>query len=401
LAQSSAAPRDCRWQTRAPGGGRHLTAAGRAAQNGFANGAAALFNGATRRGRGMSETQDFTGTMPVREQHRFDVEPLARWMADHVAGFRGPLTVEQFRGGQSNPTFRLTAGGKHYVLRRKPPGKLLPSAHAVDREYRVLTALQGSGVPVPRTYALCTDEAVIGTWFYVMECVDGRVFWEPHLPDVSKRERFAIYDSLCEVMARLHAVDFRRIGLEDYGRPGNYFARQISRWSKQYYASIDTPLPEMDALCDWLPRSIPPGDDTSIIHGDFKLDNTIVHPTEPRIVAVLDWEISTLGHPLGDFTYLCMPWYRPGAFQSFDLAELGLPTLAQFAATYCARTGRPPIDHFAWYEAFHQFRNACILQGILGRVRDGTASSEHATTLATSIEPMVRAAFGIAKSLGM
>jgi aminoglycoside phosphotransferase (APT) family kinase protein len=350
----------------------------------------------------MGERQEiFSGTERVRERHRVDAGRLERFMREHVPGFRGTLELEQFKGGQSNPTYRVSAGGTRYVVRRKPPGQLLPSAHAVDREYRVLTALQGSGVPVPRTYALCTDESVLGTWFYVMECVEGRVFWEPHLPDVSKRERFAIYDSLCEVMAKLHSVDYLALGLEDYGRPGNYFARQIARWSKQYYASIDAPLPEMDALCDWLPRSIPPGDDVSIIHGDFKLDNTIVHPTEPRIVAVLDWEISTLGHPLGDFTYLCTPWYPLGAFQSFDLGALGMPTLEEYAASYCRRTGRPPIDHFAWYQSFHLFRNACILQGILGRVRDGTASSEHATTLASSVGPLVRTSFGIAKSLGM
>jgi len=349
----------------------------------------------------MGERQEiFSGTEPVRERHRVDRDRLEAWMREHVDGFRGSLEIEQFKGGQSNPTYRVAAGGTRYVVRRKPPGQLLPSAHAVDREYRVLSALQGTGVPVPRTYALCTDDSVIGTWFYVMDCVEGRVFWDPHLPDVSKRERFAIYDSLCEVLAKLHAVDFRKLGLEDYGRPGNYFARQISRWSKQYYASIDAPLAAMDRLNEWLPRTIPPGDETSIIHGDFKLDNTIVHPTEPRIVAVLDWEISTLGHPLGDFTYLCMPWIELGAFRGLDLDELGLPSLDAYAASYCRRAGRPPIESFAWYRAFHLFRNACILQGILGRVRDGTASSEHATLLASGVGPLAEAGWKIAKSLG-
>jgi len=226
------------------------------------------------------------------------------------------------------------------------------------------------------------------------------VFWEPHLPDLSRRERFAIYDSLCEVLSRLHALDYRKLGLEDYGRPGNYFARQISRWSKQYYASVEKPHAEMDALADWLPRTIPAGDETTIIHGDYKLDNTIVHPTEPRIVAVLDWEISTLGHPLGDFTYLCMPWIELGAFRGLDLDELGLPALDEYAASYCRRAGRPSIESFAWYRAFHLFRNACILQGILGRVRDGTAASEHATLLASGVGPLAVAGWRIAKSLG-
>jgi aminoglycoside phosphotransferase (APT) family kinase protein len=220
------------------------------------------------------------------------------------------------------------------------------------------------------------------------------------MPDLSPRERFAIYDSLCEVLAALHSLDYEKLGLADFGRPGNYFARQISRWSKQYYASIESPTREMDALNEWLPRTIPPGDDTSIIHGDFKLDNTIVHPTEPRIVAVLDWEISTLGHPLGDFTYLCMPWFALGAFRGLDVAQLGLPSVDEYAASYCRRSGRPPIEHFAWYQAFHLFRNACILQGILGRVRDGTAASEHPTLLASAVGPLAEAGWKIAKSLG-
>ncbi len=342
----------------------------------------------------------FSGTEPVRARHRIDPARLEDWMRAHVDGFRGLLDVAQFKGGQSNPTYRIDAGGARYVVRRKPPGQLLPSAHAVDREYRVLSALQGTGVPVPRTYALCSDESVLGTPFYVMECVEGRVFWEPQLPDLSRAERFAIYDSLCEVLAKLQSLDYRKLGLGDFGRPGNYFARQISRWSKQYYASTDAPLPHMDALYDWLPRTIPPGDDTSIIHGDFKLDNTIVHPSEPRIVAVLDWEISTLGHPLGDFTYLCMPWFGLGAFRGLDLAALGLPTREQYTAAYCRRTGRTGVDSVAWYEAFHLFRNACILQGILGRVRDGTASSEHATELANGVGPLAETAWDIAKSLG-
>ena len=349
----------------------------------------------------MGERQEiYSGTEPVRERHRVDPARLEAWMREHVPGFRGRLSILQFKGGQSNPTYRVEAGGTRYVVRRKPPGQLLPSAHAVDREYRVLTALAGTGVPVPRTYALCTDPGVLGTWFYVMECVEGRVLWEPALPDLDKRERFAIYDSLCEVLAKLHAVDWRAIGLADFGRPGNYFARQISRWSKQYHASVVRPLEPMARLAEWLPRTIPAGDETTLIHGDFKLDNIIVHPTEPRIVAVIDWEISTLGHPLGDFTYLCMPWYRLGAFRKLDLDAQGLPRLDAYAAAYSRRAGRPSIDSFAWYEAFQLFRSACILQGIIGRVRDGTASSEHASTLADVIGPQADTAWKIAQSLG-
>jgi aminoglycoside phosphotransferase (APT) family kinase protein len=349
----------------------------------------------------MAERQEmFQGTEEVRERHRFDAKRLEAWMRENVAGFRGSLQVAQFKGGQSNPTYRVEAGGTRYVVRRKPPGQLLPSAHAVDREFRILRALEGTGVPAPHVYALCTDESVIGTWFYVMEFVDGRVLWEPALPDLTPRERFAIYDSLNEVLAKLHSVDYEARGLEDFGKPGNYFARQISRWSKQYLASITRPVPEMDALLDWLPRTIPPGDDVTIIHGDFKLDNTVVHPTEPRIVAVLDWEISTLGHPLGDFTYLCMPWYPTGSFQGLDLQRLGLPTLSEYAATYFRRTGRPPVTSFEWYQAFQLFRTACILQGIIGRVRDGTAASDHANALAGGVPMLARAAWTIARSLG-
>ena len=349
----------------------------------------------------MADRQEiFAGTQPVRERHRIDADRLADWMRANVPGFRGALSLDQFRGGQSNPTYRVEAGGTRYVVRRKPPGQLLPSAHAVDREYRVLSALQRTDVPVPRTYALCTDESVIGTWFYVMECVEGRVLWEPHLPGCAPAERFAIYDSLCDVLARLHRVDWRALGLEDFGRPGNYFARQLSRWTKQYQASQTEPVPEMDALMDWLPRTIPPGDDTALIHGDFKLDNTILHPTEPRVIAILDWEISTLGNPLGDFTYLCMPWYEGGAFAELDLASHGLPTLAEYAASYCRRTGRASIESFDWYAAYQMYRAACIYQGILGRVRDGTAASDNASTIADVVPRMARIAWAIARRLG-
>jgi len=326
----------------------------------------------------------FTGTMPVQEKHRFDAARLEAYLREHVAGFAGPLMVEQFKGGQSNPTYRLSAGGRHYVLRRKPPGKLLASAHAVDREYRVITALAGSAVPVAKTYCLCQDESVIGTAFYVMEWVDGRVLWDPTLPGLASAQRTAIYDEMNRVIAALHRVDYKAAGLEDYGKPGNYFERQISRWTKQYRASETEKIDAMDQLITWLPANIPPGDETTIVHGDFRLDNVIFHATEPRIVAVLDWELSTLGHPLADFSYHCMNWHLPaGAMRGLggaDVAALGIPAEADYVKTYCARTGRGPIDpdHWDFYMAYNLFRMAGILQGIMGRVVDGTAASAHA-----------------------
>jgi aminoglycoside phosphotransferase (APT) family kinase protein len=349
----------------------------------------------------MADRQEiFSGTQPVRERHRIDAARLTTWMRANVPGLRGELDVTQFKGGQSNPTYRVEAGGTRYVVRRKPPGQLLASAHAVDREYRVLSALRDTGVPVPRTYALCTDDSVLGTWFYVMECVEGRVFWEPSLPTCKPAERFAIYDSLNETLARLHSVDWQALGLADFGRPGNYFARQLSRWTKQYQASQTQAVPEMDALMEWLPRTIPTSDETRIIHGDFKLDNTILHPTEPRVIAILDWEISTLGHPLGDFTYLCMPWLEGGAFSALDLQALGLPSLESYAAAYCARTGRAKIESFDWYAAYQMYRAACIYQGIVGRVRDGTAASDNASTVANVVPTFARSAYAIARRLG-
>src|SRR5579862_5163214 len=332
-----------------------------------------------RRCAPMSTTDDFTGTMPVREQHRFDVARLEAWMAEHIAGFAGPVEVEQFRGGQSNPTYRVSAGGQRYVLRRKPPGKLLPSAHAVDREYRIITALAQTDVPVAKSYALCPDETVIGTAFYVMDYVAGRVFWEPTLPELSRDERRPIFEAMNDVIARLHRVDYAGIGLGDYGRPGNYVMRQIDRWTKQYRASETGTILTMDRLIDWLPRNAPAEEETSIIHGDFRIDNMIFHPTEPRVLAVLDWELSTLGNPLADFAYHMMPWrlgretYR-GLF-GFDLAALGIPSEEEGCALYCRRTGRSSLPHWDFYIAFNMFRLAAILQGIMGRVREGTAAS--------------------------
>ena len=252
--------------------------------------------------------EEFVGTMPVQDKHRFDATALERYMRDHVEGFSGGLTVEQFKGGQSNPTYRLSAGGKRYVLRRKPPGKLLPSAHAVDREYRVITALYQTEIPVAKTYALCADENVIGTAFYIMDCVEGRVLWDQALPGMTSDQRKAIWEELNRVIAALHQVNYDKIGLGDFGKPGNYLARQIGRCTKQYKASETEKIDAMDNLIAWLPDNIPPDEETSIVHGDYRMDNVIFHATEPRIAAILDWELSTLGHPLADFSYHCMSW---------------------------------------------------------------------------------------------
>jgi aminoglycoside phosphotransferase (APT) family kinase protein len=327
----------------------------------------------------------FVGTKPVEERHRFDVERLERYLGAHIEGLRGPLQVEQFKGGQSNPTYRIAApDGRRFALRRKPPGKLLPSAHAVDREFRVIRALHGVGFPVARPYVLCEDESVIGTAFYVMDCVEGRVLWDQALPGMTKAGRAAIWDELNRVIARLHTIDYKSVGLEGFGKEGAYLARQIARWSKQYQASETQKIEAMDNLIAWLPANIPPGDETTIVHGDYRLDNTIFHPAEARILAVLDWELSTLGHPLADFSYHCMSWHiPPGKFRGIEglpLAELGIPSERQYVETYCRRTGREGIDASTWdfYMAYNLFRIAAITQGIAKRVLDGTAASEHA-----------------------
>ena len=335
-------------------------------------------------------SDQFAGTMPVQEKQRFDAQSLEAWMRAHVEGFKGPLGVEQFRGGQSNPTFRLTTPGKRYVMRRKPAGKLLPSAHAVDREYRVITALAASEVPVPKTYGLCVDDAVIGSAFYVMDCVDGRVFWDGALPGMSNDERAAIYWEMSRVIAALHKVGYAERGLGDYGKPGNYFARQIARWTKQYQASATETIEAMDRLIEWLPGNIPPEEETTIVHGDYRIDNLVFHPTEPRILAVLDWELSTLGHPLADFSYHCMSWHvPPGAFRGLlghDLAALGIPQEKEYVAAYCRRVGREAIDadHWDFYIAYNMFRAAGIAQGVMGRVVDGTAASQYALQVGRS-----------------
>ena len=332
-------------------------------------------------------SQEFEGTMAVRDKHRFDEAKLEQYLAAHVEGFKGPLQVVQFKGGQSNPTFGLIAGSGRYVLRRKPPGKLLPSAHAVDREYRVITGLHGTAVPVAKTWCLCEDDSVIGTAFYVMDWVEGRVMWDPALPGMEPAQRAAIFDEMNRVIAALHKVDYAARGLGDYGKPGNYFARQLDRWGKQYRASETQRIESMEKLIEWLPQHIPPGDETSIVHGDYRLDNIMYHASEPRILAVLDWELSTLGHPLADFAYHCMTWHIPkGVFRGLagvKLAELGIPTEAEYVARYCERTGRGAIDpsHWDFYIAYNLFRLAAILQGIAGRVKEGTAASQQAALM--------------------
>ena len=316
--------------------------------------------------------EQFIGTKPVDERHRFDTASLERYLLSHVDGFSGPIEVAQFSGGQSNPTFLLKAGSGSYVLRRKPPGKLLPSAHAVDREFRVISALYSTKVPVARTFALCEDESVIGTAFYIMDYVQGRVLWDGALPDSSSQQRSAIYSELNRVIAELHMVDYSAVGLSDFGRPGNYIARQMNRWIKQYRASETENIEAMENLIKWVPENIPESEETSVVHGDYRLDNTIFHPQEPKILAVLDWELSTLGHPLADFAYHCMTWRLvPGEFRGIgglDLKSMGIPTEEEYVEMYCRRTGRSGIENWDFYLAYNMFRLAGILQGIMGRV---------------------------------
>jgi aminoglycoside phosphotransferase (APT) family kinase protein len=342
-----------------------------------------------------SRQAENSGTTEVREGLHFSTSRLHDFMVSHVEGFRGALQVRQFRGGQSNPTYLLEAGSRRYVLRRKPPGKLLKSAHAVDREFRVISALYAADFPVPRPCVLCEDAAVIGTTFYIMEYVDGRIFWELDLPGLAPDERAAIYDSASDTIARLHSFDYAAMGLEDFGKPGNYFARQISRWSGQYRASETRTIEAMDRLIEWLPEHIPDDDSASIVHGDFRLDNMIIHPVEPRVIAVLDWELSTIGHPLADFTYHLMSWQMPdiglgsAGLRDKNLAALGIPSEDEYTRRYCERTGRDDgIAHRDFYSAFNFFRLAAILQGIAGRVRDGTAASAHAGQAERAVEPL-------------
>lgn len=361
------------------------------------------------------QPQDFSafeGTRPVNERLRFDTDALAAWLAAHVDGFAAPLTIEQFAGGQSNPTYKLITPARSYVMRSKPgpAAKLLKSAHAIEREYRVMDALAATDVPVAKMFALCEDESVIGRAFYVMEFIEGRVLWDQALPGMSPAERSAIYDEMNRVIAALHSVDVDAIGLADYGKPGNYFERQIGRWSKQYVASETEPIESMNKLIDWLPKHIPRGspesiERVSIVHGDYRLDNLIFHPTEPRVLAVLDWELSTLGDPLADFAYHCMAWHvDPSQFRGIgglDWAALGIPDETAYVAKYCLRTGFTIEGDWNFYLAYNMFRIAAILQGIMKRVSEGTASSEQAIDAGKRAKPMAELAWLYAQKVGV
>jgi aminoglycoside phosphotransferase (APT) family kinase protein len=335
--------------------------------------------------------EQFIGTKPVEERHRIDAAALEKFLGFKISA------IEQFKGGQSNPTYRLTAAdGKRYALRRKPPGKLLPSAHAVDREYKVIKALHPTGFPVAKPHVLCEDDAVIGTAFYVMDCVEGRVLWDPALPGMTREQRAAIWDEQNRVISLLHTIDFQEIGLADFGKPGNYIGRQVERWSKQYRASETQKIEAMDGLIGWLPKNIPPEAGTTVVHGDFRLDNTIFHPTEARILAVLDWELSTLGDPLADFAYHCMSWHIPPdkfrGIAGLDITGLGIPSEPEYVSKYLKRTKRDSIDpsHWDFYLAYNLFRIAAICQGIAKRVLEGTAASQHAQEAATKTVPLAQ-----------
>ena len=349
--------------------------------------------------------QAFSGTKDVSGALRIDSARLEEYLAAQVERFAGPLTVKQFKGGQSNPTYLLETPARRYVLRRKPPGKLLPSAHAVDREYRVICALYAQEFPVAEPILYCADESVAGTAFYVMGFVDGRVFWEPQMPGSNPAERAAVYDAMNATIARLHTFDPAAIGLADFGKGENYVARQVDRWSKQYRASETETIEEMERLIDWLPKHIPLAGPARLVHGDYRLDNLIVARERPEVVAVLDWELSTLGDPLADFTYHLMAWHMPpsesaagtATLAGHDLGALGIPSMEDYVDDYVARTGLDPRPHLPAYLAYNFFRIAAILQGIIGRVRDGTATSEFAPAKAEMIRPLAMKAWDFAR----
>ena len=352
--------------------------------------------------------QAFSGTGDIRAGYEIDAARLEAYLRETIEGFAGPLSIEQFKGGQSNPTYKLITPNHSYVLRRKPPGKLLPSAHAVDREYRVISALHPTGFPVARPYLLCEDEAIIGTAFYVMDFADGRVIWYPFVPDADGDERAGIYDSLNSAIARLHTVDVEAVGLSDFGKPDGYVARQVARWSKQYRASETETISEMDRLIDWLPDAAPVNSDVALVHGDFRLDNCVIERDGTGILAVLDWELSTLGDPLADFTYHLMQWMMPPSRSGAGVGTLvehlgntpGLPSLEDYVALYCERTGRSGLPDLDTYMAYNFFRLAAIFQGIVGRVRDGTAANPNAANMANLVQPMAQVAWKYALKAG-
>jgi aminoglycoside phosphotransferase (APT) family kinase protein len=346
----------------------------------------------------------FSGTRTPTGLDMLDTDRLTAWMGENVAGFAGPIEVLKFAGGQSNPTYRINAASGSYVLRRKPFGQLLPSAHAVDREFRVIAGLHPTGFPVAQPYGLCTDETVVGSMFYIMGMVEGRTIWNGAMPASNPTERTATYMAMVDTLAALHNTDVDAAGLSEYGKPGNYFGRQVDRWTKQYRLSETETLPEMEKLIAFLPLSLPEQTRTSVVHGDYRIDNMIYHPTEPRVIAVLDWELSTLGDPLADFTYLAMAWVTPNEGRSgvmdLDRAALGIPELDAIVERYCAATGRDSVPDMNWYLAYNFFRLAGIIQGIKKRVIDGTATSSHAKAMSEKLSPLVEAAWSFAKKAG-
>jgi aminoglycoside phosphotransferase (APT) family kinase protein len=334
----------------------------------------------------------FSGTKDVDERLKIDSTNLQPWIDEYVPNTGKIKAIEQFKGGQSNPTYKIITESKNLVLRRKPPGKLLPSAHAVDREYKVITALYETDVPVPKTYGLCEDDDVAGTAFFVMDFLDGDLFWDPMIPSMTNTDRTEIYKNKNKTLAKLHSVDYKKIGLEDYGKPGNYVARQVSRWSKQYRASETDNIEAMNNLIDWLPKNIPDDDETTIVHGDYRLDNMILKNNE--VIGILDWELSTLGHPIADFSYHCLSWRTQEAFwDQARLKELGIPSEREYMEMYCENSGKDLSKNWEFYMAFNMFKIAGILQGILGRVRDGTAASKHAEERGNMVFPLSEAAW--------
>ena len=334
----------------------------------------------------------FSGTKDVDERLKIDSANLQPWIDEYVPNAGSIKAIEQFKGGQSNPTYKIITESKNLVLRRKPPGKLLPSAHAVDREYKVITALYETGVPVPKTYGLCEDDDVAGTAFFIMDFLDGDLFWDPMIPTMTNRDRTQIYKNKNKTLAKLHSVDYKKIGLENYGKPGNYVARQVSRWSKQYRASETDNIEAMNNLIDWLPKNIPDDDETTIVHGDYRLDNMILKNNE--VIGILDWELSTLGHPIADFSYHCLSWRTQEAFwDQAKLKELGIPSEREYMEMYCENSGKDLSNNWEFYMAFNMFKIAGILQGILGRVRDGTAASRHAEERGNMVFPLSEAAW--------
>tara|TARA_B100000029_G_C17540838_1_gene946658 strand:+ start:159 stop:1214 length:1056 start_codon:yes stop_codon:yes gene_type:complete len=334
------------------------------------------------------------GTMDVLEKHQFDLEALNTFMKETIEGFEGPIKIEEFKGGQSNPTYLIKSKNQSYVLRRKPPGKLLKSAHAVDREYRVITALNNTGVPVPTTYALCEDNEIIGTAFYLMEFMDGRVLWDPSMEDSSKEEASGVYTSMNNTLAKLHSVDPIEINLENFGKPGNYVGRQVSIWTKQYVDSETEEILEMNKLIDWLPNNLPSDKPLRIVHGDFSLTNLMIHKEKPEVIAILDWELSTLGDPCADFSYHCMQYrLNPNLSNKEYCKKAGIPTEEEYVSMYSDVTGYDLKDEWELYMAYNLFKSAGILQGILGRVRDGTAASKHAKDMAARVRPLAEGAW--------